>query len=81
MRYHSASHIALNDFLKDSGRVASCFSVSNTGGFAVGVGERLAERSLGQTCDLDSMFLDGVGVEISPHALTQRLVQTQYLEG
>ncbi len=68
MRYHSASHRALNDFLKDSGSATVCVSGSKTGGVAVRIGERFAKRSLGQACDLCQHVADSVGIQVAPSA-------------
>ncbi len=47
---------------------------------AVGVGEGLAQRSLGEAGNFTEHVADGVGVEVAPHAVTQRLLETEYLE-
>lgn len=79
MRYHSASHRALNDFLKDSGSATVCVSGSKTG-VAVRVGERFAKRSLGQACDLCQHVADSVGIQVAPSAFAQWLLQSENLE-
>ena len=47
---------------------------------AVGVGERLCDRTLGQPGDLAQHLGGGVGVQVGVCALTERLVHAEHLE-
>ena len=47
---------------------------------AVGVGERLGDRSLGQAGDLAQHVAGGVGVQVAEGALAERLVEAEHLE-
>ena len=80
MRYHSASHRALNDFLKDSGSATVCVLGIEDRGVAVRIGERFAKRSLGQACDLCQHVADSVGIQVAPSAFAQWLLQSENLE-